>query len=867
MINSTKLFKSLTNEFAADFDELTVQGVSVAGSTDITQEREERIAADNLLQGEIDDEETARIAGDNGLDARLDIIEGKLYSDNGNEFLELSTGLSKTSQIKLYEYNPSTNFYYGFNLNYDGSPNDFTIKSHVAGLNTTRLLIPRNTDSKIQILNSGLNTSKILRIDSSNQISSSLYDDSDITDTRDRLTVAEEDIDTNTSNISTNTSNISTNTSNISTNTSNIDTNTSNIASNTSNIATNTSNIASNTSNIASNTSNIATNTSNIATNTGNLTGISYSSSIDTTDISNNLQTERIMIDPTIDQLYANDLNKSWTYQYHNTFNGSIGSNYPLPECGNIWSNNSGGGQLKWAFYQGVLKDVASSSSSSLRFDWGKASNIHTPNDSSNTQTFDRLMTLRNGGQLGIGLTPSVSDTYKLRVAGDTILDGNLRLLNNTASRYLYLDSNNDVSSSLYNDSDITDLDDRLTSAENDIDDLDSRLTPSTNDRLLYYNNGLQSTTATINTSTGDISLLPIRMLKILKHNYLAQPQSGQIYLDYRQTTNGGDYKFRLIKDSDVLMDYNANDDEFNFYKSIKELNADDLVANKVGCSVQMVQNGTYGGNNTFGVYGDFRWKLSGNTILLQYTNTLQEFTFVEYNYLQTVFKTNLSIEQSGASTNMLLEHDKIELYDTDVSSSSPIFQVNNLGRIRTSTLYYRYPTGSGDYHFTQLNTGTGGLYQVASNSSNQTTDNAQWGKYGVSYAINFYRNVLVNGSVVHTSDKRIKRDIEDNSKPSLDIINKIQLKEYNYKYRSNTDKKQIGVIAQQIKTDIDDVYGTDIVGEHDEITSLETTNGEINDLLSIKKDKMFLHLIGAVQELTKQNKELLQRIEVLEGN
>jgi hypothetical protein len=29
----------------------------------------------------------------------------------------------------------------------------------------------------------------------------------------------------------------------------------------------------------------------------------------------------------------------------------------------------------------------------------------------------------------------------------------------------------------------------------------------------------------------------------------------------------------------------------------------------------------------------------------------------------------------------------------------------------------------------------------------------------------------------------------------------------------------------------------------------------------------MFLHLIGAVQELTKQNKELLQRIEVLEGN
>ena len=53
-------------------------------------------------------------------------------------------------------------------------------------------------------------------------------------------------------------------------------------------LTTNTSNIATNTSNISTNTSNISTNTSNIATNTTKLTGISYSSGEDETDIDTN---------------------------------------------------------------------------------------------------------------------------------------------------------------------------------------------------------------------------------------------------------------------------------------------------------------------------------------------------------------------------------------------------------------------------------------------------------------------------------------------------------------------------------------------------------------------------------------------------
>jgi len=140
----------------------------------------------------------------------------------------------------------------------------------------------------------------------------------------------------------------------------------------------------------------------------------------------------------------------------------------------------------------------------------------------------------------------------------------------------------------------------------------------------------------------------------------------------------------------------------------------------------------------------------------------------------------------------------------------------------------------------------------------------ATWGNYAAEYSIDFSDNIQLDGTVIHTSDERIKTDIIDSTKPSLDIINKIILKEYNYKYRKNTDVKQVGVIAQQIKQDIDDVYGTDIVRTHDEQSSLRISNNEYTDLLSIKKESMYIHLIGAVQELTKENNQLKDQIALL---
>ena len=117
-----------------------------------------------------------------------------------------------------------------------------------------------------------------------------------------------------------------------------------------------------------------------------------------------------------------------------------------------------------------------------------------------------------------------------------------------------------------------------------------------------------------------------------------------------------------------------------------------------------------------------------------------------------------------------------------------------------------------------------------------------------------FYQSIYVNGSVQTPSDERIKENIIDYPHSSLDIINKIQMKQYTYKY--NNKPKTIGVISNQIKKDIDDVYeDTNITQVNELITVNDDPENpiEIENLISIQKDKLFLHSIHAVQELSQK--------------
>lgn len=540
-----------------------------------------------------------------------------------------------------------------------------------------------------------LSGSKLLKLNSSNVLTDSLYDDADITT-----------VINNTSN-------------------------------NTDNIGIIASRLLTAENNISSNDADISDLDTRLTTTETKLTGITYdnNNSIDTTDISNNLQTEIIMIDPPAGhtRLYATDLSKSWTYQYHNTYHGGIGpkSEFGLPECGNIYTNASSTGQLKWAMYQGLYKDVATTSSTSLRMDWGIAYNVHTPNDENNTQSFNRKLTLRAGGQVGIGITPSLSDTYKLRVAGQTIIDGGLRLLNKTSSRLLYIDSNNDVQSSLYNESDITALKAVVVNARN------LKLYTSQTNADLY-----------IDMIRGNSTF------------------GGDVYTDFRIITDASEQALKIIG-------------------ARSDIGQQEIL--KLGTSSATIKKLLYLNDDC---------RLAGDMI---HSNA-----------------NNYTMRRYHPSTTT-----------TDYTANRVYFEV----KTNTSTYTKRF-------------------FIRAHNETNTSK-------------VYFHESIYVNGSVFTPSDERIKTNIIDYPHSSLDILNKIEIKQYDYKYKSGSS---IGVISQQVKRDVDDVYEysnlTEIQPDDCEVDTEGTT---IENLVAIKKDKLIFHCIKAIQELTEQNKQLLQRIEMLE--
>ena len=64
---------------------------------------------------------------------------------------------------------------------------------------------------------------------------------------------------------------------------------------------------------------------------------------------------------------------------FHRTFNGDLGDNYPNPEGGILFTNKASSGKLPWGFYQGVVKDVASTNpNEALRFDIGTTSDLNS---------------------------------------------------------------------------------------------------------------------------------------------------------------------------------------------------------------------------------------------------------------------------------------------------------------------------------------------------------------------------------------------------------------------------------------------------------------------------------------------------------
>jgi hypothetical protein len=111
---------------------------------------------------------------------------------------------------------------------------------------------------------------------------------------------------------------------------------------------------------------------------------------------------------------------------------------------------------------------------------------------------------------------------------------------------------------------------------------------------------------------------------------------------------------------------------------------------------------------------------------------------------------------------------------------------------------------------------GTGYIILGSETGTNLALDNNEIQARNAGVASDLYLqteggNVRVGGSIVHASDRRLKKDIEDLSY-GLEEILKLQPKEYNWKNRTQ-DHKSLGLIAQDVESIIINVvtYDADI--------------------------------------------------------
>jgi hypothetical protein len=199
-----------------------------------------------------------------------------------------------------------------------------------------------------------------------------------------------------------------------------------------------------------------------------------------------------------------NSTYKSYIMLRHNTFNPSIGLNFPNPECAILMMNDSSSKTLPWGFYNGVVKYVATSTPfGSLRYDIGYCSINNTVESNSGVNTFEPLLSVLYTGNIGIGTSLPIN---KLDVVGNInsseYLKNNINISNIFVSSNVFNNSSNILFNYSSNNSNI--FDNKLATLNINTD----TITQGSSNRFIIndiYNRSI-SFTGNFLTSTGPIN-------------------------------------------------------------------------------------------------------------------------------------------------------------------------------------------------------------------------------------------------------------------------------------------------------------------------------------------------------------------------
>ncbi len=103
-------------------------------------------------------------------------------------------------------------------------------------------------------------------------------------------------------------------------------------------------------------------------------------------------------------------------------------------------------------------------------------------------------------------------------------------------------------------------------------------------------------------------------------------------------------------------------------------------------------------------------------------------------------------------------------------------------------------------------------------------------------------------------SDERLKKNIETWDENILSKFEAIEPKEFHFNYQEDSDEKIKGYVAQQMIDKFPEAYPSSPIDE----------SGE--EYYSFDPGAMAVYLMKAVKDLIEENKQLKQRVEVLEN-